>query len=449
MNVNYTQLDNVHGRLEVAVEEKDYADKVKKQLKEIGKTRPEAGFRPGHTPEGLLRKKYGDAVKYDVINKEVGDAVYNYIRENNLRVLGNPVPVKEEEDFDIKKDEFKFTFNVGLAPEIDTHVNNEMHVPFYTIKVTDEMIDRQSEDLRKRLGEQVPGEKTEPGCLVKGVITELGEDGKPLEDGVVMESGILAPSYFKSEEQRKLFDDKKPGDTVVFNPWATCDGNATELSSMLNIDKDEIEKHRGDFSMEIKEIIVVKPAELNQEYYDTIFGKDQVHNEEEYRKALSERISAQLANDSFYRFTIDAKDEIMKAVGDLELPDDVLKDYLMQANENLTPENIEEEYKNIRPQLEWQLVRDTIAEQLAIKVEEDDLLDMARAMTRQQFAQYGMTNVPEDMVEKYARDILKDKRFGERLYGETLDRKLFRGIEASVTEDPKSVTVEEFNALFK
>lgn len=448
MNVNYTQLDKVNGEITVTVEEKDYADKVKKQLKEIGKNRPEPGFRPGHTPEGLLRKKYGTAVKYDVINKEVGDAVFTYLRDNKVRVLGNPVPVKEEEEFDINRDEFKFTFKVGVAPEIDTHVDKDLHVPYYTIKVSDEMIDSQSEMLRKRLGQQVAGEQVEPNALVKGVITELSEDGSVKEEGIVVENGIVAPSYFKDKEQEKLFDGKKVGDEVVFNPAATCEGNETELSSMLNIDKAEAGAHHGDFKMEIKEIIVVKPAELDQDFFDNVFGKDKVHNEEEYRAALKEMIATQLKADSFYRFTLDAKDAILKAVGEVELPDAVLKDYLMQVNESLNPENIDEAYASMRPQLLWQLVRDEIAEKLEIKVEEEDMLNMARLMARQQFAQYGMTNVPDDMLDKYAKDILKDEKFREQLFNQTLEQKLFRGIEANVTEDHKEVSVEEFNALF-
>ncbi len=450
MNVNYAKIDDVNGRLTVTVEESDYADKVKKQLKEIGKNRPEPGFRPGHTPEGLLRKKYGTAVKYDVINREVGDAVYNYIRENNIRVLGNPVPEKEDQ-FDINADTFTFNFKVGVAPEIDTHVDKDLHVPFYTIKVSDEMIDEQSNNLRRRLGKQVPGEQTEPDALVKGVLRELNEEGAVKEDGIVVENGIVAPAYFSSEDQRKLFEGKKVGDKVVFNPYATAEGTQNpdaEVSSMLNIDKNEAAAHKGDFEMEIKEIIVVRPADLDQEFFDHVFGKDKVHNEEEYRKAMAEMLAAQLRNDSFYRFTIDAKDAIMKAVGDFELPDAVLKDYLVQADNNVTAETVDQEYAAMRPQLEWQIVRDEVADKLQIKVEEEDLLNTARALARQQFAQYGMGNVPDDMLDKYAREIMNDRKFRDQLFGQTLEQKLFRGIEASVTVDPREVTVKEFNALF-
>lgn len=447
MNVNYTQLDNVNGELTVTVEAKDYADKVKKQLKEIGKSRPEPGFRPGHTPEGLLRKKYGTAVKYDVINKEVGDAVFNYIRENNLKVLGNPVPDKDEQ-FDINNDDFTFKFKVGIAPEIDTHVDKDLHIPYYTIKVSDEMIDNQSDAMRKRLGQQVAGEAVEDNALVKGMIVELDDNNEIKEGGILVESGIVAPSYFKDKDQEKLFEGKKVGEEVIFNPSATCDGNPAELSSMLNIDKADADNHKGNFKMNINEIIVVKPAELDQEYFDSVFGKDKVHNEEEYRAALKEMIAAQLSADSFYRFTIDAKDAIVKAVGDIELPEAVLKDYLIQSGDNVTPENVDEVFASMLPQLKWQLVRDEIATKLDIKVEQEDLLNMARAMARQQFAQYGMPNVPDDVLDKYAQNIVDDKKFREQLFGQALEQKLFRGIKANVTEDPKEVTVEEFNALF-
>lgn len=448
MNVNYEKLDDVHGIITVTIEEKDYADKVKKQLKEISKNRPEPGFRPGHTPEGLLRKKYGDAVKYDIINQTVGDAVYEYIRENNLHVLGNPIP-QPENKFDIKDTDFTMKFKVGIAPEIDTHLNKDLHIPYYTIQVDDSMIERQDTALRRRFGKQEPGDVTDPTALVKGELLELNEDGTVKEDGVKVENGILSIEYIQDEDQKKLFEDKHPGDTVRFNPAATCKGNVTELSSMLNIDKSEADAHHGDFDMNIKEIIVLKPAEHDQEFFDNVFGKDKVHNEEEYRKALSDMISTQLQADSNYRFSIDAKDALVNALGEITLPDDVLKEFLKQQNEALTDENIEEEYVKIRPQLIWELLREAVASQLGIEVTEEDLLANARMFTAQQFAQYGMGNIPADLLEKYAKDMLKDKKMREQVYTFSVDNKLYQGVKEQATCDDKSVTVDEFNALFK
>lgn len=448
MNVNYTQLDNVNGEITLTIEEKDYNEKVEKQLKEVAKHRPEPGFRPGKTPMGLLRKKYGDAVKYDVINKEVGDAVYNYIRENNLRVLGNPVPVKNEKELDLNDKEFEFRFKVGVAPEIDTHVNADLHVPYYKIAVSDEMVNKEDAEFRKRFGKQVPGEAVEPNALVKGVLTELDENGQPKEGGIVMENGILAPSYFKDKAQEALFDGKKVGDTVVFNPAATCEGNEAELSSMLNIDKEQTAGHHGDFSIEIKEIIVVQPAELNEEYFENLFGKDKVHNEEEYRNALREMISNALNNDSFYRFTIDAKQDVLNAVGQIELPEEILKEYLIQRDEKITAENVDETFAAMRPQLVWDLVAEAIAKQFELKVEEDDLKNLARATVQQQLAQYGMANAPVEMLDKYAGEILKDQNNRERMAQQSLDFKVFNAIKDHVTLDEKEVSVEEFQALF-
>lgn len=448
MNVTMNKLDNVNATLTVALEEKDYQDKVKKALREINQNRPEPGFRPGKVPAGLIQKKYGKAVKYDVINREVADAIYNYIKENEIQVLGNPVPVKND-DFNLDDKDFTFEFKVGIAPAIDTHVNKEMHIPYYTIEVSEDMIQRQDEMLRRRYGSQVPGDTVEPNALVKGVITELDENGAPKAEGIVVENGIVSPQYFKSDEQRDLFIGKHVGDVVRFNPAATCEGNEAELSSMLGIAKEETAAHHGDFNLEIKEIIVLKPAEDGEEYYTNVFGKDKVHDAEEYKAALKDMIANQLQADSNYRFTIDGKDVILKAVGDIELPDAILKDYLKQQDEKLNDENIDAEYDRLRPDLVWQLVREAIAKQLEVKVTRDDALELAKAIAQNQFAQYGMSGLPDDVLTKYAEDMLNNDKTREQIFNQAVDSRLWAEIKQTVTVDDKTVSVEDFNALFK
>lgn len=448
MDVKFNRLNDVTGTITVTLEEKDYADKVKKQLKDISKNHAEPGFRPGHVPAGMIQKKYGTAVKYDIVNKTVSDALFDYVKEQKLPVLGNPVPVADEK-FDIANADFTFEFKVGLAPDFKTHVDKDLKVPYYTIEVTDQMIEDQSNGLRRRMGEQVKGDTVEPDALVKGVMTELNADGAPLEGGIVQENGILAPKYFKSEEQRKLFEGKHVGDVVVFNPWDTCEGNATEMSSMLNIDKQDVDSHKGNFSMEIKEIIVLRPAELNQEYYDQLFGADKVHNEEEYRAAVKEMIANQLVADQNYRFTIDAKNAILNAVGEIDLPDEILVDYIKLQNEGMTDEVAEEEYKKARPDLVWQIVRDKVAAEQEIKLEEADVQNVAMLIARNQFMQYGMTNAPEESLKHLAGEILKDKKSRERVIDQAFDMKLYEAINKAVTLENKTVSVDEFNALFQ
>lgn len=270
-----------------------------------------------------------------MLNKVVADALYDYIKENKIEVLGNPVPVPAP-DFSLDNKDFTFEFKVGIAPEIDAHISKEMHIPYYTIEVSDEMMQKQDAMLRQRFGKQVPGDTAEPNSLVKGVLTELNADGTPLEGGIVVENGILSPEYFRSEEQKALFVGRHVGDVVKFNPAATCDANEAELASMLNIDKAETANHHGDFNMDIKEIIVLKPSEDGEEFWNAAFGKDNVHNAEEYKAAVKKMIADQLQNDSNFRFTIDGKKVLLDAVGEIELPDAVLKDYLKQSDENST-----------------------------------------------------------------------------------------------------------------
>ena len=283
---------------------------------------------------------------------------------------------------------------------------------------------------------------------MKGVITELDEQGQPKEGGIVVENGIVSPQYFKSEEQRALFIGKHVGDVVKFNPAATCEGNETELSSMLGIDKADTKNHHGDFNLEIKEIIVLKPAEDGEEFFENVFGKDQVHNAEEYKEGLRKLIADQLSADSNYRFTIDAKDVITKAIGDIELPDAVLKDYLKMQDEKLTDDNIEEEYAKMRPDLVWQLEREAIARQFEVKVTRDDMLALAKAVAQNQFAQYGMTAVPDDVLAKYAGEMLENERTRDQIANQTVDAALWAKVKDAVTVDDKTVSVEDFNKLF-
>ena len=448
MNVDFKKLDNVNAELTVTLEEKDYTDKVKKQLKEIGKSRPEPGFRPGHVPMGMLEKKYGTAVKYDVVNREIADAVYNYIKENNLRVLGQPVPDKDNELKEGEK-EYVFKFKVGLAPDIDVKIGKDMKVPYYTIDVTDDMVDQEITALRKRFGVQGPGEETEPDAVIKGVISELNPDGSVKEGGIVVDNGILAPVHFTSEEQRKLFEGKHPGDVVVFNPAASCNSNVTEMSSMLNIDKNDVDNHKGDFNFEIKEIIVLKPAELDQEFFDNAVGKDKAHNEEELKAAVKDLIKDQLKGESDFRFTIDSRNVIEKSEGDVELPEEVLKNYLMQQNEQLNEQNIDEEFKKIRQQLVWDLTKDAIIAQFKIEVSEDDILDQARMAVYRQLSQYGPASLTEGLIEHYAKEVMKDQKNRDAFERNALNKKVFDTIKENVTLDNKDLSLDDFKKLYQ
>ena len=326
MNITAQNTDAVSMRLTVTVDENDYKDKVTEDLKKIGKTHQIPGFRKGHITLPDLRRRFGKQVTSDVINQVVYEGVMKYIEDNKLNVLGQPMPV-EVKELDFNNKEFTFEYDLALAPNLNIKLDKETKIPYYEITVSDEMVKEQDQAFRKRFGAQVPGETVEPDALVKGAIMELNEDGtvKEGDDAIQVVSGIVAPMYFQDKEEAAKFDGKKVGDKVVFNPRKASGDNITELASMLNIDKERTAAVNGDFEMAISEIIVVCPAELGEEFYTQVFGKDKVHNEEEYLAAVKDMIANELSGNSEMIFRLSARKELMAKYGNIELPEAILK----------------------------------------------------------------------------------------------------------------------------
>lgn len=449
MNVTMQNTDAVSARLTVAVEENDYKDKVVAELKKIGRTHQIPGFRKGHVSLPDLQRRFGRQVTSDVINEVVYEAVMNYIRDNKLNVLGAPMPVDIKElDLKNQKD-FTFEYDLALAPALDIKVDKDEHIPYYNIEVSDEMIDEQDKAFRKRFGAQVPGEEMEPDALVKGAIMQLNEDGtvKEGDDAIQVISGILAPMYFVDKAEAAKFEGKKVGDKVVFNPRKACDGNIAELSSMLNIDKERTAEVQGDFEMSISEIIVVRPAEDGEEFYTNVFGKDRVHNAEEYRAAVKELIANELSGNSQMVFSFSARKYFLDKYGNMELPAAILKRWIISRNEALNESNIDEEYAKMEPDLKWQLIKERIAEILNIKIEEEDLMAHAKMLAARQFAQYGMTNVDDETIANFAKNILDDKNYRGRLIEQVGDAKFYTALREAVTLDEETVSLDKFKEV--
>lgn len=448
MNVSLQKNGNVDAKITVNVETADYAEKVKKELKRISETHVIPGFRKGHVPMDQLRRRFGKNVKSDVINDMVYREVLGYIQKNNIDILGEPMPV-EIKEIKLEDGDYEFEYEVGIAPKFDLTIDKNTHLPYYTITVSDEMRAEQDKALCERLGAQVPGDTVDGRALVKGAIMELNEDGsvKETEDAIQVVNGIVAPFYFKDKEEADKFIGKHVNDKVVFNPYKTCEGNAVELSSMLNIDKEVAGNVTGDFEMAISEIIVVKNAEHNQEFFDEVFGKDKVHNEEEYKEALTQMIASQLAGNSQSLFAAQTRDYYIDKYKDIELPVEFLKKWLISRNEDLNAENIDKEFDQMRSSLIWQLVKGEIAEKLDVKVEEADLLAQAKVYAHQQFAQYGMTNMDETTIEDFAKRMLDNEEYRRRIFENVSEGKLFAVVFNAVTIDNKEVTLDEFKEI--
>lgn len=448
MNVSFEKLNDVEGKIIVNVEENDYKAKVDAEIKKIGRTHSIPGFRKGHVPMGQLVRMFGKQVKSDVLNQEVYEAVVKYIQDNKLAILGEPLPV-EVKEISIEQPDFTFAYEIGLAPEIDINLDKSVTLDYYPIKVSDEMQAQQDKMLRERFGKQEPGQEFEERALVKGVLMELNADGtvKADEDAIQVTAGIVAPFLFKSKEEAAKFEGKKVGDKVVFNPYASCEGNLAELSSMLNIDKERAAEVKADFELAISEIIVNRLAEYGQEFYDDVFGKDKVTSEEDYHKNIVAMIASQLAPNSESLFMFTTEKALVEKYGNFDLPAEFLKKWLVARNEGLTADNIDEEYNKMVPSIKWQLIKERIAKQAEVKIEKEDLENFAKAIAAQQLAQYGMYNLGDDVLADYAKRILEDKNSRSHIIEQVGDRKLFDAIKNLANVDVKEVTLDEFKEI--
>lgn len=450
MNVTLDKTSDIEGKFIVNVEEADYEQKVKDELKKIGREAHIPGFRQGHVPAGQIKARFGKQAKSQVLNDTVYEAVINYIRDNKLNVLGEPMPV-EVKEVNLDDKDYTFEYEIGLAPVLDIKLDKDVKLPYYTIAVSDEMLAEQDKNLCQRLGSQVPGDEVDERAIVKGVLMQLNEDGTVNENpgAIQVVNGIVAPFYFKDKDEAAKFTGKKVDDKVVFNPWKSCEGNAAELSSMLNIDKNIAADVKSDFQFTISEIIVLKPAEHNQEFYDNVFGKDKVTDEEGYKKALTEMIARDLAGNSEQLFQADTEKYLMDKYGDMQLPVNFLKKWLVARNEELTAENIDKEFEAMLPSLKWQLIREKVSAELKVEIKEEDLLGYAKSIAYQQFAQYGITNMDDETIEQSAKRLLNDRDTRSRMVERLSDIKLMTAVKEAVTLDNKTVSLEEFRDLVK
>ncbi|MDM8268744.1 trigger factor [Barnesiella viscericola] len=450
MNVSHQNTDNLNAVISIEISKADYQDKVDKSLRAYGQKANIPGFRKGKVPFSILTKMFGKSVRVEEINRLVSEALYNYIRDNKLNILGEPMTAEDMTvDLDAQ-DDFTFRFDVALAPELNVKVDKSIKVPYYTITVDDDMVKRQDESFRARFGKQVSvDESTDEKDLVKGSMVEFSSDGTPLEGGIAVESTIVSPNYFKSDDEKAKFAGVKKGDKVVFNPSKSCNASVAELASMLNIDKEKAANVTSDFEMTVTDITHLQPAELDQEFFDSVFGKDTVKTEEEYLAKIREMIAHQLVPESDYRFSLDSRAAIEKAVGDFELPDAFLKRWLLATDKERKAETIDDDYSRMVPDLKWQLIKEQIVKQFDIHVDDNDLKAMAKRVAASQFAQYGMTGVPDDVLERYGNEMLSNKDTRSRLINQATEMKIQTAIKESVTLNHKEVSMEKFQKLFE
>lgn len=399
---------------------------------------------------GMVKKMYGKHVLVEEINKLVSENLYGYIRENKVNILGEPLPNETEQkeiNFDTQE-EFEFCFDVALAPEIKVELSKNDKIPYYQVAIDEDMLNKQVEAYKANFGTYEEVDEVEEKDLVKGTIAEL-ENGTPKEGGIVVEDAILMPSYLKDEEEKAKFIGAKKNTVIVFNPKKAYEGAEAEIASLLKVNKEAVAGIEGDFSFEIKEITRHKDAELNQELFDKVFGEGVVTSEEEFKNKIREALAEQFTPQSDFKFLTDTRDVLVEKAGELSFAEDLLKRWLLVANEKNTKEKIDEDYPKIIEDLKYHLIKETLVKENNLKVEDNDIENFAKRVAKAQFAQYGMLSVPEDVLANYAKDMLKNKQTLQNIIDRAVEEKLAGWLKEQVDLEVKEVSTEEFGKLFE
>jgi trigger factor len=423
---------------------------VDEVLKDYRKKVTMDGFRPGKVPAGLVRKMYRTAVMVEEINKLVSESVTNYLRDEGINILGDPLPSeKQEKDINWEtQTEFEFDFDLGLAPELEISLTQKDKVPFYEIQIDKKMIADTKESYAGRMGQMVPVEQIGGSESLKGDFVQIDKDGNPIEGGIHSSDASFSLEVIKDQKTKTAFMARQPGDSVDLDIRKALP-NETEVASLLKIEKTAVAEIVPSFRFTISEISVFQKAEINQEMFDRLYGKDEVKTMEEFEKRITEELEKGLSRDSEYRFTIDAKAALLKKFK-FELPVEFLKRWLVLVNKDkITAEQIEEDFPKFEDDLKWQLIRDQIIKDREIKVEADEIKASAREMALMQFQQYGMMNVPEENLDNYASEMLKNEDERRKSVERVLERKVLDYIRESVKVDNKQITIEKFNKLFE
>lgn len=449
MNIVRKDIDSANATLSLSIEKADYSEKVEKTLRDYRKKANIPGFRPGMVPMNLLKKMYGKSILAEEINKLITDELYKYIRENNVNILGEPLPNETEQkeiDFATQED-FEFIFDLGFAPEFDVELTKKDKVKFYQISPSEEMINNQVKSYTGRYGKYLQEEVVDANDMVKGLLLELA-DGKINEAGIEVKDAVLTPAYIKDEATKNLFIGAKKGDVITFNP-NTAFENEAEVASLLKISKDVVKDVTADFRMTIEGITRYQEAELDQDLFDKVYGEGVITSEEDFINKIKEGIQVNLSQDSNYKFGIDAREALVKKYEGLTFPEAFLKRWLLATNKNLTQETLEEDYPKMIADLTWQLIKDKIAKANELKVETEDVQEYARQIARSQFAQYGMVGLEDSILDNYAKDILKKEETLKNIIDKVAENKVLDIVKNAVKLDTKGVTIEEFNKMFE
>lgn len=437
MNIVKNQIDELNIQLTVTVAHDDYAEAEKKELQRCKRTAEFKGFRKGMVPMSLIERVYGERVLGEVVNKVLSDAINNFVKENNIKMVGEALPSEDQPEIEWKSgNDFTFKFDIATTSEVNFELSKDDKVKVYEIKVSAEAKKEMKDNLLRQFGSLTDAEQAGEDDFV---IVDFAQEGKTVEGSYVGVKNVEG-------EAKSKFLGAKVGDQFDVNVNEAFT-NESDRAYMLKVKKEELASLAPEFHVTVKEVKTFAPAEENQETYDKIFGENQVHNAEEFDKAVTARLEENYKQESDYKLSKDLREYLVKKA-DIKLPEEFLKRWLFNINDGkFSKEEIEKEAPAFFEDFRWQMVRGYIMQKFDLKIEEKDVHEAAQAYVAYQYASYGMGNVPEAILKDSVARVLQDENTSRRIVENVEATKVIEAVKGAVTLKAEKVSVEEFRTL--
>ena len=446
MNITQENTDQLTTRLKVQLSPEDYQEKVDKALKDLQRKAQMPGFRPGKVPMGMVKKLYGKSVVAEEVNKILVDAVYDYVKEKEINMLGNPLPDHDkarEIDWENQK-EFEFYYEIGIAPEISLNLADKIEVEYHKIKVEDNIIDDTIKDLSRRYGSMISPDKSEKEDVLYGKFEELDGENNVIEDGLKNESNLYI-QYLKDDDTKEKLTGLKAGDSVDIDLVKALD-NPTELASMLGVKKEELDQYGRNYKFTVERISRIEPAELNEELYKKVAPDTEIKDEAQFREFIGEQLSKQYQADADKHF----KNEAIKTLvekADLSLPEDFLKRWILESNkekQEITPEQVENEFVTYADSFKWQLIENHLIKEHKIEVSHEEVSNHLKSFMRQQMAQYGQPDPDDETLNDFVKRIASNQDELKKVYDQLFDVKVMNLLKENLKLKEKEINFDDF-----
>ena len=447
MDIQQNNSDKLNAVLTVKIANSDYSDQYEKSLKSYRKQVQMPGFRSGQVPTTVIKKKYGPSILAEEIDKLLNDALHKHITENNLNVLGNPMPVVDDKiDIDWKNPgDFEFSYEIGIAPDFEVKLTAKDKHTYYKVKVDKKLVDKQLDDFAKRYGKLSSTDVSNEKDMIMSHFTELDENDKPV-DGGFSHSSTVSVEFTEDKKAKKKLIGLKVNDKLILDPRTISRGES-DLAAMLNISTERAAAYTRNVELKVTDVKSLAPAEINQELFDKIYGEGAVTTAEDFRLRIESELSGMFIKDSDKVFKRDLTESIVKKLK-LALPNAFLKKWILSSSkEEITLEQVEAEYEQYSESLKWQLVENKIIKDNDIKVDNEEVVGFTKELLSGQYAQYGMM-VPDDAeMNKYAQNVLSNEEEARKIYDSLYDQKVLTFLKNTVKINEKEISYEDFAKL--